>query len=129
MNKFEMTITIDRPVHEVFEFTLNPENTPKWIDAIVKEEAAPLPAGLGTKYRNQNTTGQWTELEITAFEADRMFVMSEVAGSYHVKYTFTPVGERTQLTYIEWTDDGRPLKPFDKKYLEKLKQVIEHAHS
>ena len=125
MKEVKLTVVIKRPAHEVFDFTLNPENTPKWIDGIVKEEADPLPARIGTVYRNQNRQGQWTEYEITALEAGSMFVLSRKDGAYHVKYTLTPTKGHTELEYLEWTDEGELEDPFTQEPLQKLKQVME----
>jgi len=125
MNEVRLTVVIDRPAREVFDFTLDPKNTPTWIDGIVEERAEPLPVRLGTIYRNQNLEGKWTEYEITALELGSMFVMSRRDGAYHVKYTITPRNGRAELEFLEWADEGELDVPFTQAAMEKLKQVME----
>lgn len=126
MKDVKLTITINRSAHEVFDFALNPENTPKWIDGIVKEQINETPTKLGTIYKNQNRDGKWNEYEITAYKPGTMFVMSRKDGSYHVKYTLTPLDDnRCELEYYEWADSGDLDEPFTQEILQKLKDVIE----
>ena len=127
MKSKRLVIQINKPVAEVFSFVINPKNTPKWIDSITQEEINESPPKLGTIYKNQNRDGGWAEYEMTAFEKNKMFVMSNKASAYHVKYALTPVnGNSTELEYYEWVDSGGEIKePFTSKILEKLKNVME----
>ncbi len=126
MKEVRLTIKIDRPMQEVFDFTLNPENTPKWIDGIAQEVAEPWPVRVGTIYKNQGREGAWTEYEITAFEPGRVFTLRRKDGAYHVKYTVRPVEGSTELEFLEWTDEGELDDPFTIEPLQKLKRVMEH---
>ncbi|HEY2003541.1 MAG TPA: SRPBCC family protein [Candidatus Saccharimonadia bacterium] len=125
MKEVKLKVTIKRPAHEVFSFTLNPDNTPKWIDGIVKEVAEPQPVRLGTIFKNHSGDGQWAEYEVTALEPGIMFVLSRRDGAYHIKYTLTPNNGHTELEYLEWTDEGELDAPFSQDALDKLKQVME----
>ena len=126
MRELKLTVTINRAAHEVFDFSLNPENTPKWINGIVKEETNETPAKLGTIYKNQNRQGKWTEYAITDYSSGTMFVMSQKDGNYHVKYTLTPTDDnQCRLEYYEWVDDGELQEPFTQEILQKLKEIIE----
>ena len=52
MVKFELGITIKRPIDEVFAFATNLENEPKWHSSIVSTERLTEGAiGLGSKWR------------------------------------------------------------------------------
>lgn len=125
MKQLKLTVQINKPVDEVFGFTLNPKNTPKWIDGIIKEEANPLPAQRGTIYRNTGDGETWATYEITELDPGVMFVMSRREANCHVRYIFAPIADGTELEYTEWTDDGELENPFTMEPLEKLKQVIE----
>src|SRR4051812_5635124 len=118
MKSKKLTIKIDKPVSEVFEFVTNPENTPKWIDFMAHEETNEWPAKLGTVYKNQNQEGEWGEYDMTKFEQDKMFVMSKRDSGYHVRYRIKPLGEDScELEYYEWMDEGE-LDPFPIKHLK-----------
>ncbi len=125
MKDLRLTVTINKPAHEVFAFTTDPTNTPKWIDAIVVEETNEWPAKLRTTYRNQNTAGVWREFVMTSFEPGKSFTLTSKDG-YHVRYTCNPLdAHTTQLEYYEWMDEGELHDVLTAAVLEKLKRTIE----
>ncbi len=125
MNEQKLSIKINKPVKELFTFTIDPKNTPKWIDAVVTEQANEWPPKLGTIYKNQNKNGEWRELTVTAFEQDKMFVLSDKNG-FHVGYTFTELNKNTTgLEYSLWMDEGELKVTVTMEVLEKLKRKIE----
>lgn len=127
MHSKSYTITINKPLNEVFEATLNPKNTPLWIDGMEEEQANEQPAKLGTQYRNRGKTGDWSNYTITAFERDQTFTLSKDDGSYHVKYDFKPLDEQTtEFRYSEWEDSGVLENPLPEEAIQKLKQLIEN---
>lgn len=126
MKDKKLSIVIDKPVSEVFEFTTNPANTAKWIDGIVAEETNETPPKLGTIYRNKGEIGNWNEYEMTVFEKDKTFTLSRLNGDYHVRYTFKPVSDnRCDFEYYEWVDVGELDDTFSQEVLEKLKNILE----
>lgn len=128
MKDNKLIIQIDKPVHEVFAFTLNPANTPSWISSIVKEEVNEKPTKIGTIYRNQNKNGKWSEYTVTAYEKNKLFIFTLGDGNYSVKYSFKPISNNaTEVEYYEWVDEGELEEPFKIEILEKLKSVIESS--
>ena len=126
MNKKRLTIIIEKPVTEVFDFTVNPENTPKWIDGIALEETNETPPKLGTIYRNKSKDGSWNEYKMTALEPGEMFELTRVDGNYHVRYTFTTTQDgHCNFEYYEWVDEGELDDTVSQQVLEKLKRVME----
>lgn len=126
MKDKKLTVVINKPVSEVFEFTTNPANTAKWIDGIAIEETNEMPPKLGTIYRNKGQSGTWNEYKMTEFEKDKMFVLSRLNGDYHVRYTFKPVDNNgCDFEYYEWVDEGELDGTFSQEVLEKLKSIME----
>lgn len=126
MKNKRLNIIIDKSASEAFEFTLDPENTPKWIDGILVEEINETPPRLGTIYKNKGQNGNWNEYELTAFEQDKMFELTRINGDYHVRYTFTPIDESScEFEYYEWVDEGELDDTVSQEVLEKLKRVVE----
>lgn len=119
-----LKIKINRPVQDVFEFVIDPANTPKWIDFIKEEKTNEWPVKLGTIYKNQDNTGLWRDLEMTEFEPNKMFVMTNRETGYNVRYTLRPLDEGSELEYFEWMDSGELDEPFTLEPLEKLKSIL-----
>lgn len=126
MKEKRLTIVIDKPVSKVFDFTVNPKNTPKWIDGIVLEETNETPPRLGTIYRNKDKNDNWNEYEMSAFEKNKMFELNRINENYHVRYTFTQTDDdKCNFEYYEWVDEGELDDTFSQEVLEKLKSIME----
>jgi len=126
MHNKTYTVVINKPLHETFLASLNPKNTPKWIDSMVEEQASEFPPKLGTTYRNRGEAGDWSEFSITEFEQDKVFTLSQKSGAYNVRYVFKPIADdQTELTYTEWETEGKLANPLPEESIQKLKRLIE----
>ena len=126
MKNKKIVIQINKPIDEVFSFTLNPKNTPLWVDSVVFEETNEWPVKKGSIYRNKNKKEEWSIYKVTSFEKNKSFVFSQNDQNYHVRYTFNPLPNNfCQVEYYEWVEKGNLTKPFTKKILKKLKKILE----
>ena len=126
MKSNRLLIRINKPLSVAFQFTLDPKNTPLWIDSIVKEEVNEVPTKVGTIYRNINKKNVLSEYLVTKYEKDKTFEFVSSDKNYHVKYTFLPKGDNScGLEYFEWVENGELKDPFNIQILEKLKSVLE----
>lgn len=126
MNKKTLTIVISKPIVEVFEASINPANTPLWIDTMAEEQTGEWPVKLGTKYKNRGHTGDWTKYTVTKFKLNELFELTQDAGDYRVEYIYTSKGSNaTELQYTEWVTVGELENPLSMDALNKLKLLIE----
>lgn len=126
MNDIKLTIQINKPVSDIFAFTINPKNTPRYVDSIVIEETNEWPVRLGTIYRNKRKNSEWAEYEITEFKENKMFEMSKKDAGLVVRYTFTPIDSNTtELEYYVRMDTGDLDESFIRDIIEKLKIILE----
>ena len=93
MNSNKLTIRINKPVSKVFDFTINPQNTPRWIDFIVEETIDGNEIKLGTRYTNKDEEGKINLYEVTKFENDKVFELQSFPPCYTVKYTYIPISD------------------------------------
>jgi hypothetical protein len=126
MKENKVTIQINKSIEEVFEFTINPNNTPLWIEHLEKEETNEYPPKIGTIYRNHGESKVWDEYFVSAFEENKVFELTSKDGIYHVRYTYIQINENiTEMEYFEWVDQGELSNPFTVEVLQKLKEVME----
>lgn len=126
MKEKKLVIQINKPVSEVFAFTINPKNTPLWASSIDEEKTNEWPIKNGTIYKNHSRDGKWSEYIISEFEENKRFVFSKKDGDYHVRYIFTEVGQDiAQIEYHEWVDNGELEVPFTIEELNELKTALE----
>ncbi len=126
MKENKIIIIIDKPVKEVFDFTTNPKNTPKWLASVSEEIAEEYPPKIGTVYKNRFKNSDWNFYKVTEFQKNKIFTLSDPEGNYFVRYTYAGLGEnKTKMEYFEWMKKGELKSPFTKDILQKLKLVLE----
>lgn len=130
MQRIIQKIQISRTSREVFDFTINPDNTPKWVAGVAKEQTNESPTKLGTIYKSQGQDGSWVEFVITDFEDGLMFELTKQDDSHHVKYALASLSDGScELEYCVWVEEGEVSERFSpeaiKTILAKLKTTIE----
>lgn len=127
MNSVKLNIFINKPVEELFAYTLDSNNTPKWFTSIKEEIPSEIPVRLGSILKNRGyETENWNFYEITEFENNKTFTLSQIDDIYHVRYTFTQKDDGTDFEYYEWVDEGELLQPTTIETLKLLKKDIEN---
>jgi uncharacterized protein YndB with AHSA1/START domain len=128
MQENKITIIINRPIKEVFEFTTNPKNTHLWIPSIEEEIAEQYPPKIGTQYKNRGHDFDWSFYKVIEFEKDKIFTLTDLESNYHVKHTYRKISaNQTEMEYFEWMQKGELGDPFTDDIIQKLKSVME-AH-
>ncbi len=126
MQENKITIIINRPIEEVFEFTTNPQNTHLWIPSIEEEVADKYPPKIGTQYKNRGNYSDWDFYKVSKFQDNKIFTLTDLDGNYHVQYTYRKVSDnQTEMEYFEWTKKGELSSPFTENIIQKLKSVME----
>jgi uncharacterized membrane protein len=142
MIDFEISILIDRPIHEVFNYISNPLNLVGW-QSMVKE-VRPVTAGpvaVGAKY---TTLGELLgrklegELEVSEYEPDTKFGYQGGAGPLriHGVMTLKPAGTGARVILNAHGEPGGMFKLAEKllagqvksqmeENLERLKSILE----
>ena len=123
MQENKITIIINKPIEEVFEFTTNPKNTPLWISFIEEEITEEFPPKIGTIYRNRRGDS-WNESKVIEYEPNKLFKLEN--DTFSVRYNYKKItNNSTELVYLESVKQGILAKPFTKEVLQKLKEIIE----
>lgn len=127
MKENRLTIKIDKPVSEVFAYTITRPNTKFWVDSIIDEKISEWPVQIGTIYQEQMRNGEWLSYIVTGFKEDEVFELVSKDGNYHVRYTYRPLGDDAtcELEYYEWMNSGDLEEPFTQSILGRLKSLIE----
>ncbi len=129
MGENTLTIIIDKPIKEVFKFTIDPSNTPLWAPHIKKETADPYPPTAGSIYKSKKEASDtWDELIVSEIEENKTFELRSEDNSFYVRYEYSSNGvNQTNLDYTVYLKD----KDFDISFIENLlnnlKKVLENS--
>jgi carbon monoxide dehydrogenase subunit G len=105
MIREQRTMTIDRPVADVFSYLTNVTTFPEWSSAVQKASlASDPPLGEGSTIRESvKLLGRHTdiEMEVTELKANRIFARRSVSGPIimHIKAELEPEGAMTRVTW------------------------------
>jgi hypothetical protein len=124
MKENKLTVTIHKPLSEVFAFCITPPKAALWVPDIINEITNEWPAKVGTIYTEYENNDSSFKIIVTDYKKNEYIEWKTENGNYHVRYTFVPVDQNT--TQLEYVESGDVDNPFTQKILEKLKQVIEN---
>ena len=127
----ENTITIERPIEEVFEYVSTPENDPTWVSASIRNQRTspgPMRVGMTTeedvKIFGRTSRDTW---EVTEYEPPTVIAYRATSGLLCggiVRLRCEPVEGGTRLTHsVEYEPHGfyyktiAPLMPWASKQL------------
>jgi len=126
MRENKITVIIDKPIDEVFEFTTNPKNTHLWIPSISEEVADEYPPKINTEYRNRGNKTDWNKYKVVDFEKNKVFILFNLEDKYFVKYSYRKLdNNKTEMEYFEWMIEGELSSPFTEDILGNLEKVME----
>jgi uncharacterized protein YndB with AHSA1/START domain len=105
MATFQNTVTIRRPVQDVFAFLADFENIPTWNYAIVEtRKTSPGPVGPGSTYRQVRSVPRRSEegFEVTVFEPTSRLEIHGDIGPFTatIGYLLAPEADGTSLTNV-----------------------------
>lgn len=143
MITLEASITIDRPVQEVWDFVTDCTNEPHWhTDCLAARMTSPLPLQTGSTqaWSMSYAKGKEADLRVTALDPGRTVRLDTIAAPMNVKptltYTVQAAGTGTRFTRamdVRPTGATRLMEPVLRKmmaknnasYVRKLKEVLE----
>ncbi len=112
MARLETSIVINRPLEDVFAFTTNFENQPKWQSRLLEaKKITEGPIGVGTKWRFvAKFLGQRIEYDqqCTEYVPNRTYAGKSVSGPFPVmgRQTYEPVEGGTRITAVGEVQTG-----------------------
>ena len=126
MKENKLKIFINKPVKEVFEYSLESNNVPKWIKSIKVEIPEERPVKLGTKLKNIGcNSNEWNSYEMIAFDFPNTFTLKRLNGDYFVRYTCREKDNGTEFEYFEWEEKGDLDGLMEMSALKLLKKLVE----
>lgn len=126
MKSNKLKVQINKSNQAVYDFYIDPKNTPLWVESIILEQTNEWPIKIGTIYKNQNRAREWSEYTVSDLEENKIFELTSKNGNYHVRYTHHPSrDDNAEIEYFEWVDTGELDSPFTQDDLLKLKNKVE----
>jgi hypothetical protein len=124
------TLTINRPVKEVFDFVSNHENYANWYPGVVSvRSSTDLPHGVvGKRYEEilRMPTGRNQKIPIRVVEAKSptSFVTEGEFSPLHPRMSFSLSADSTATTQIHWMFESRSQSLFGRFIVNKLFRPI-----
>jgi uncharacterized protein YndB with AHSA1/START domain len=100
MKKNKVSVVINKPVSEVFEFTTNLQKTHLWVPSVKEEIAEEYPPKVGTIYKNRDDNNEWRVFKVVEFKPNESFIMTEGKGNFSVKYTYKNKRQQNRINFL-----------------------------
>jgi uncharacterized membrane protein len=129
--EYETSFVINRPIDEVFAFTTNQENQPKWQSRLLEmKKTSDGPIGVGTTWRSVvKFLGQRIEgtTVITEYELNRTYAGRSTSGPFPVeaRQSYEPVEGGTRVTFTIKAEPGGFFKVAEPVLLNLYKRQAE----
>jgi uncharacterized protein YndB with AHSA1/START domain len=137
----ENSVTINRPLHEVFAFVADKENDPRWRPGVAEIKRESGDGTVGTKYRQliHGPGGRSipADIEITGYEPGKRLAFRATAGPVRPEgsFDFVEEGGATRVTFrldAELAGMKKLMAPMvgksmrnEVQSLDRLKQILE----
>ena len=127
MVRFELSIEIAKPVDEVWEYLIDPENVPEWqASALSSHQISDGEMRVGTHLQDERRflgRRARSEIEVTEFEPERLFTLHGISGP--VRFTVRHrLEERDGHTHLQVEAEADP-----SGIGRLMRPVVEHAAS
>ena len=125
MVRFELSVEIDRSVHEVWEYLTEPEHVPEWqSSATSSHKVSDGPMGVGARLRDERRflgRRATSEVEVTEFEPERLFTLHGLSGPvrFTVRHRLSENQGGTRLDVEAEADPGHGLGRFVRPMIER----------
>jgi uncharacterized protein YndB with AHSA1/START domain len=129
-----MSVSIARPVEDVFRVLTDPTLAPRWAaNAIKGELLTDGPVGIGSRRRAvvKGLLGRTMEsvMEVTEYERDRALglrlVSASWGGSGRTRYTLASDGATTRVDWMWELQPGGVLKPFAGPFMAMFQRLFQ----
>ena len=128
MAAFENTVTITRPVEEVFTYLADAENLPQWNYAIEQtRKISPGPVGVGTVYRQTRTLPGQEDFEIVVFQPPGQLAFDGTFGPFKARASYLLEAAASGTTLINKWDlqpTSAPLRLLGPLAVPKVKSAV-----
>ena len=112
MVRFELSVDIDRPLHEVWEYLTDPERVPEWqSSAQSSHQVSDGPMRVGTRLRDERRfmgRRATSDVEVSEYEPERLFTLHGLSGPvrFTVRHRLSENGSGTRLDVEAEADPG-----------------------
>jgi hypothetical protein len=126
MKENRLTITIKKPLDEVFVFATQAPNTKYWIPGVIDEAIDTEFVAVGTRHTLTTSDGRSFVVVVAAYKENEYIEWTDEVKIFYCRHEYSTTQQGfTKLDYIEWMEFGELKEPFEQTTMDKLKGVLE----